>query len=238
MTLDFDEPGSFDEVVDGCDVLFLLRPPAVGNTRATLNPLVERARGCGVQHVVFVSVMGAADKRYVPHNAVERCLRDGPLDWTILRPGFFAQNLEAAYRDDIVRDDRVYVPAGRGRVAFIDLRDVGALTADVILDPDSHKGQSYDLTGSRAWTFDEVAALLTDVLGRTVRYEAASVLGYLRHLRRSGLGLMHSVIQTALHVGLRRGAAETVDPTLSRLLGRPARDVGDYIRDHGDVWRR
>lgn len=236
ICLDFHDTSSFDAALDGCGGLFLLRPPAVGNTKATLNPLVERARALGVEHVVFVSVMGAADRSYVPHHAVERCLREGPADWTILRPGFFAQNLESAYRDDVVQHDRIHVPAGRGRVAFVDLRDVGELAARVFVDPTPHIGETYDLTGSRAFTFDEVAELLTQAVGRTVRYEPASVLGYLRHLRRSGLGVAHSVIQTVLHVGLRGGAAETVDPTLGGLLGRRARDVGDYVRDHADLW--
>ena len=71
-------------------------------------------------------------------------------------------------------------------------------------------------------TFHEVAALLADVLGRPVTYEPASVLGYLAHLGRQGLPVPQRVVQTLLHVGLRRGDAEQVDPTLARLLGRPA----------------
>ena len=39
-------------------------------------------------------------------------------------------------------------------------------------------------------------------------------------------------VQTVLHTGLRRGDAEAVDPTLPRLLGRPARTLEDYVREH------
>jgi hypothetical protein len=44
-------------------------------------------------------------------------------------------------------------------------------------------------------------------------------------------------VQTVLHVGLRRGGAEEVDPTLAVLLGRPPRDLITYITDHAQLWR-
>jgi uncharacterized protein YbjT (DUF2867 family) len=53
----------------------------------------------------------------VPHHRVEKRPRASRLSWTILRPGF-AQNLAGAYRTDICADDRSYLPAGRGRVAY------------------------------------------------------------------------------------------------------------------------
>lgn len=48
---------------------------------------------------------------------------------------------------------------------------------------------------------------------------------------------MQAIVQTVLHTGLRRGQAETVDPTLPRLLGRPARTLAEYVHDHRDVWQ-
>jgi len=44
-------------------------------------------------------------------------------------------------------------------------------------------------------------------------------------------------VQTILHVGLRRGDAETVAPTTQQLLGRPATPLADFIATHTDRWR-
>jgi len=41
-----------------------------------------------------------------------------------------------------------------------------------------------------------------------------------------------------LHVGLRFGQAQTVDPTLQRLLGRPGKTIAEFIADHRDLWIR
>ncbi|MDZ7706022.1 MAG: NAD(P)H-binding protein [Trueperaceae bacterium] len=234
---DFLDPKTYP-AAEGCEAVFLLRPPAIANTAETLNVFVDVARGLGVSQIVFVSVAGAGDNPIVPHHAVEKKLGEGPACWTILRPGFFAQNIGDAYRDDIVRDDRILVPAGSSRVAFIDVRDVAEVAVAALTDPDTHHGQIYTLTGPEALTFSEVAQTLTETLGRPVAYRPATILGYAYHLyRRRSLPLAQSVVQTVLHVGLRFGQAETVDKTLATLLGRRPRTVRDYVRDHQDLWR-
>jgi len=204
--------------------------------KPTLNRLIDVAADLGVGHVVFSSVAGADTNRIVPHHRVETHLRASGLGWTILRPGFFAQNFGDAYRLDITEENRVYVPAGDGRVAFVDVRDLGEVAAAVFQHPEDHAGVGYTLTGPQAVTFTEAAAALTEVVGRTIRYEPATIPGYFGHLRRRSLPVVQAVVQTVLHAGLRRGDAETVDLTVDRLLGRPARPIDVYFRDHADLW--
>ncbi len=201
-------------------------------------PFLDRAWTRGVEHIVFLSVAGADTNRWVPHHAVEQHLMNSERSWTLLRPGFFAQNLQDAYRRDIVEDDRLHVPAGRARVAFVDVADVAEVAASAFADPAAHRGRSHLLTGGEALTFDEVANVLTQHLGRSIRYEAASLPGYARHLRRDrGLPWAQIAVQTVLHVGLRLGQGETIDPTLQTLLGRRPRTVNEYVRDHAVLWR-
>ena len=235
VALDLLRPETWDPALDGAGAVFLLRPPPISDMGTTLVPFVARARAMGVERIVFLSVAGAETSRWVPHRKVEAALMAGPTDWTILRPGFFAQNLADAYLQDIREDDRLYVPAGRGRVAFVDLRDVGEVAARALLG-ETQPGEAYTLTGPRAVDFGTVAQILSQALGRNVRYRPASIPGYAAHLRRRGLPWGAIVVQTLLHVGLRFGQAATVDPTLGNLLGHPPRDIGAFIADHTDLW--
>ena len=238
VPFDFLDRRTYRSAVTGCRTVFLLRPPAIANTRATMNVFIDVARTVGISQIVFLSVAGAASNPLVPHHAVEQHLRDGPPSWTILRPSFFAQNLESAYRADICNDDRLYVPAGRGRVAFIDTRDLAAVAVDALLDPSIHATQAYTLTEPATLSFAEVAALLTGELGRAIRYDPASVVGYIRHLLHNELPIAQALVQAVLHVGLRFGQAATIDPTLARLLGRAPRRMTDYIHDRRNIWAR
>lgn len=228
--LDFEAPETFAPAVAGCDAVFLLRPPAISRVGPTLNRFVDVARGAGVRHVVFLSVAGAARNPIVPHHRVEQHLRRHGPAHTILRPGFFAENLTSAYPEDI-REGRLYVPAGDGRVAFVDARDLGEVAAGALLREPARRRTAYLLTGPEALGFDDVARLLSERLGRPVCYEPANVLGYWRHLERRGLPRAQIAVQTVLHVGLARGNAETVDPTLGALLGRAPRTMRDFVTD-------
>ena len=238
VRLDFLDRATWPAALDGATHMFLMRPPAIADVARSLNPFVDAARACGVDHVVFLSVAGAGKNRIVPHRKVEDHLRARGDHHTNLRPGFFAQNLQSAYRDDIVRDDRIYVPAGTRPVNWIDVRDVAEVAALVLGEPEQHRGQSYSLAGPGPVPWSEVTDALTAALGRPIRYEPASVLGYVRHLARRGLPRGAILVQTMLHVLLRFGQGATVDATLERLLGRPGRGVREYIADHAQLWIR
>ena len=234
--LDFHTPSTFGPALHGVGGVFLLRPPRIATVGPTLNALVDVAEQVGVDHVVFSSVTGADTNKVVPHHRVETHLQASGLSWTILRPGFFAQNLADAYRSDIIGDDRIYLPAGRGRAAFIDVRDLGDVAATVFANPGAHRSAGYTLTGSQAVDFEEVAAVLTRELGRPIRYQPAGVLAYMRHLEGQGLPAAQVLVQTILHTGLRRGQAQRVDPTLAALLGHPPRTLAQYVYDHRTTW--
>ena len=234
--LDFCEPATFPGALEMCDGLFLLRPPAITEVKHTLNRLIDVACDCGVRHIVFLSVAGASRNVLVPHHAVETHLMKASCGWTILRPGFFAQNLGDAYRADIRLDRRLFVPAGGGRAAFVDVRDVAEVAARVFVAPARHDHEAYTLTGPEAVSFAHAARILSEVTGTAIRYEPATLVGYARHLRARGLPWGQVLVQTVLHLGLRSGRAARVDPTLRRLLQRPGHSLEDYVRAHADTW--
>lgn len=237
VALDFEDPSTWDAALAGVDRLFLLRPPAISDVGPTLNALVDRAQE-QLAHVVFLSVAGAEKNGFIPHAKVEAHLRQGPVPFTFLRAGFFGQNLCGAYRRDIAEDDRLYVPAGHAGVSWVDTRDLGEAAARAF-ELDEARGAAWLLTGGETRTFDEVAATLSAHLGRTVRYEPASVAGFALHQRRArGLPWSAVVVYTVLHTALRLGAEDRVDPTLARILGRAPRTIDDTIRDHTALWQR
>lgn len=236
VTLDFHDRETWKSAVADVEHMFLMRPPAIADVANNLNPFVDAAREEGVDHVVFLSVAGAGKNKVVPHRKVEDHLRLRGDRHTNLRPGFFAQNLQSAYRRDIIEDDRIYVPAGRKPVNWIDVRDVAEVAALIFDAPGAHRGQSYTLAGPGPVAWNDVVDTLSEVLGRPIRYEPASVLGYMRHLSKQGLPRGAITVQTLLHFLLRFGQGMTEDPALEELLGRPGRSVHEYIRDHRGIW--
>lgn len=234
VRFDLTRSATWDPALEGARGVFLVIPPGLG--AGPLLAFLARARLRGAGPFVYLSVQGAESSRVVPHRKVEDALRAGPADWTILRPGFFAQNLGGPYRRDIREDGRLYLPAGEARVAFLDVRDAGEVAALAFADPDAHRGRACTLTGAEAPTFHEVARVLTEETGRPVRYEPATLAGYLRHLRRRGTPWTQALVYARLHLGLRWGEGNRPTLDLPRLLGRPPRTIRDYVRDHRALW--
>ncbi len=111
VPFDFGRPETYDLALRGVEALFLMRPPAITDTRRYVDPLIAAAREAGVRRVVFLSVLGAERLPVVPHRRIERSLEASGMAHTFLRPSFFMQNLSGVRRADI-RRGHIVVPAG------------------------------------------------------------------------------------------------------------------------------
>jgi uncharacterized protein YbjT (DUF2867 family) len=200
VPLDFQDRTTFAAAVRGVERLFLLRPPQIARVRDTLNPFLDAAKSGGVRHIVFLSLMGAERNPFVPHRVVEQHLMRLGVPYTLLRPGFFMQNLSGTHAEDIVRYGEIIVPAGEGRTSFLDARDIAEAAAVVLTEP-GHEGQAYTLTGAEALTYGEAAAILTKALGQTIAYRRPSLWRFVRYMRRRGfawdfIGVMAGIYRT------------------------------------------
>jgi uncharacterized protein YbjT (DUF2867 family) len=232
--LDFEDPSTFAGALEGVGRVFLMRPPQISDTKRYLRPFVAGMAAAGVEHVVFLSLMGV--NRAMPHWQVEQDLRASTVPWTFLRPSFFAQNLGAAYRADIRDHDRIRLASGHGRTSFVDTRDVAEVAALVLADPTGHEAQAYTLTGPEALDYHQVASLLSAMLGRPIDYQAIGLLRYRRELRAQDLPGAYVNVQLLINVVARLGLAARVNDTIRTLLGRPPTTLAAYISDHRALW--
>lgn len=234
VAFDFTAPAGWPAALTGVDRLFLMRPPAISDVRSYLRPVIRLAADRGVRHVVFLSLLGV--NRLMPHWRVERDIEAAGLSHTFLRPGFFAQNLLTAYAGDIRDHDRIRLPAGRGKTAFVDTRDVAAVAAGVLADPAAYPEPAYPLTGAEALTWAAVASLLTAELGRPIRYEPSGLLRYRRELLAGGADPTYVRVQLGINLVARLGLAARINGELPRLLDRPPRRLAEFVRDYRSAW--
>jgi uncharacterized protein YbjT (DUF2867 family) len=235
VPFDFRRPDTFGAAFAGVRRVFLVRPPDLANVPRDIAPALVAAAAAGVEHVVFLSLLGVERNRIVPHHRIERLLRDSGMAWTFLRASYFMQNLDTTHRDDIREHGEVFLPAGRGRTSFIDVRDVAAVGVRALTE-DDHEGRAYPLTGGEALDYDQVALAFTEVLGRPIRYANPSPLAFVRRMRARGLPLGFILLMLALYTTARLGLAATVTDDTARLLGRPPIALRQYIADYRQSW--
>lgn len=221
--------------LDGCDRLFLMRPPPIEDVESRLFPLIDAAMRRGLRQIVFLSLQGVEHNRGVPHYRVEKHLEAVGAPFTFLRPNFFMQNLSITYRDDIRDRDEIYLPAGRAFTAFIDAHDIGAVGA-AVLTSSGHVGKKYTLSGEQTLTYRNVARILSDVLGRTIRYERPSEDAYLAHLAATGAPADYIDVQRMIYRVVRLNISALPNRAVRRLTGRPATRFREFAERERSAW--
>lgn len=229
VPFDFARPETFAPALRGVDRLFFMRPPQISDVARYLHPAIDAAREAGVRRVVFLSLLGVNPR--VPHYEVEQKIIASGLPYTFLRPSFYMQNLDTFYRDDIRLRDEIFVPAGSAKTSFIDARDIGAV-AGLVLTEAGHEGKAYELTGSEALDYYEVADIFTQAQGRTITYKRPTPAEYAARQQALGVADEFVDVMRMLYWTVRLGIGKKVTPELGELLGRAPLAMAQYATDY------
>jgi uncharacterized protein YbjT (DUF2867 family) len=216
---------------EGVSTLFLLNGVVADEFTQALIPL-NLAREARIERIVYLSVIHADLYANVPHFAgkfgVERMIEQMGLNATILRPAYFIQN-DLAIKDVITGYGVYPMPIGAKGLAMIDVRDIGEIAAlELIRREDSAVPlplTRINLVGPDILTGDDVAAIWSDVLGRTIAYPGDDTAGFEQNLRQ----FMPSWMAYNMRLMSERFLTEGMRPDvgdqerLTKLLGRDLR---------------
>jgi uncharacterized protein YbjT (DUF2867 family) len=242
VRLEFGNETTYVETFANADGLFLMRPPAISNTKKLINPALDTAKNAGVKRVAFLSLQGAEKNPVVPHYAVERHLEKVGVDYTFLRAAFFMQNLATTHRGDIRDHSDIFIPAGKGKTAFIDVRDIAAVAAKALTESEQElealglKNQGVELTSNEALDYIEIAEVLSDVLGRAITYSNPSNRHFGRVWRERGYPLAQILVMEALYTVAKLGFANHLTKDTERILGRSPLSFRQFAEDYRNVW--
>ena len=148
----------------------------------------------------------------------------------------FHQRLADTFGDLVTFHDTLRMPAGRGRTAFVDARDVAEVAADLLLAASPPPRATYTLTGDDSLTGVEIAGLLSRVLGREIRFEPVSLAQYRKELLDTGADLASVRVRLLLNASSRLVLGGATDPTLARLLRRAPTTLETYLGEHRERW--
>src|ERR1700760_4095732 len=169
---DFADEESLRKALAGVESVYLVCSPIPQLVELESN-VIEACEDIGVRHVVLNSALGAGtyDKSDPAwHTKVEEKLKSTALSHTILRPNGFMQNILAFNAPTIRTQGAFYASLGDAKTSLIDVRDIGVVGAKCLLTPGEHAGQTYELNGPEAVSNAEIAARISRITGRTVKY--------------------------------------------------------------------
>lgn len=232
-------PDALREALADADAVFLLTADAPDQDRIEGALIAAAAAAGGKPHVVKLSAQSAGldpPRSFgVFHRRAEQALEASGLPFTILRPVFFQQSL-LLFAGDIVKKGKFAAPAGKGRIAMVDVGDIAAAAAAVLADP-VHHGRTYTLTGPAAHSLPEVAERLTALTGRKVGFTSPpAVVARLVLPFVTGMPRWQSNLAVDLFAAIRAGGQEQVSSHVEQLTGRPAAPLDAFLAAHRDAF--
>lgn len=197
--------------------------------------VIALARAHGSAHFVLHSVLHPQIEQ-MPHHwtklRVEEALLESGLAFTILRPAVYMQNWLAGWRriaDEGVLRNPYAVDT---RLSVVDLEDV-AQAAAIVLTQAGHAGATYELAGTPALTQTEVAAQLSEGLGRPVHPEAEPLEEWEARARGAGLGEYQRATLAAMFRYYELHGLSGNPRVLRWLLGREPTTIVAFARRTG-----
>jgi uncharacterized protein YbjT (DUF2867 family) len=230
---DFDDTQGHAAALTGVDVLALITP-ALPRQVEWETALIGAARSARVAGIIKLSVIGAEMARpisFFARNAAqtEAALQASGVPHVILRPNGFMQNV-LRQRASIVAGSYVE-PSGAttaSRIDVHDLADVAVAIADGPFD-----GRVLTLTGPEALTGEQMAATLTAVLGRPVRFISPPLPQFRAALTERGLPAWQIEafveVQDAVLAG-RAPHLAVVTNEVAAVTGRPPRSFAAFAQ--------
>jgi uncharacterized protein YbjT (DUF2867 family) len=193
------------------------------------------AKAAGVRHVVNVTAQEldfpelAAAPLGQAHLSIERALVESGLAWTILRPSWFASNLLIPFLMDL-RAGETVLPAGDGKEAPIDPRDIAAVAIKTLTTP-GHEGKTYVITGPELLSQTDMMARASAILGRPLKHVDISEAEALT--RWLGMGVPREFADSLIgHFKAMKAGRAHVTSAVAEITGRPPRRFEDWVHDH------
>ncbi|KRG38424.1 quinone oxidoreductase [Stenotrophomonas panacihumi] len=217
---DYTDPASLEAAFAGIERVLLISSNAVGQRREQHRQAIDAAKRAGVKHVAYTSLLHADTSPLglgEEHRDTETALRESGLAYSLLRNGWYTENLTGTAKQEVEHGVRAG-SAAQGRFSTASRADYAAAAAIVLTS--AHPAQVYELAGDDSFTLTEYAAALSRLSGKTVQYQDLPEAEYRQLLEQVGLPPPVAALLSDSDAGAAKGGLFDDSHTLSRLIGR------------------
>ncbi|MFG2046847.1 NAD(P)H-binding protein [Micromonospora sp. NPDC048935] len=231
VRFDWRDPTTHPDALAGVRAIYAIPPTGEVDPAPVMLPFLERARSAGVRRVVLLSssaVPPAAHGLGLVHARLGELFEE----WAVLRPSWFMENFvgEQPYAVSAREHGEIVSATGTARVGFVDPADIAEVAVRALTDPTPHN-TDHVITGPEALSYDTVAAVLTEVGGRTVRHRPIDAAELAARHSANGMPPDYARFLASLDTAIAAGAEDRTTSTVVDVTGRTPRSFRDFCRD-------
>lgn len=227
---DLRDPASLRAAANGVDGVSHLNPAFAPDEAEMGVAMVEAAKAAGVKKFVFSSVFHPSISKMVNHAAkrpVEEALYESGMNFVILQPAMFMQNLEGGWKK-VLESGQIVMPFSKlAKVCYVDYRDVAEAAALGMTENKLDYG-TFELCSPGMVNRVEMAEMMSEALGRTIEAGEISAEEWTQKAKIPDASLREGLMRMNAHYdkyGFPGGNALI----LQAVLGREPRLLRQYI---------
>ncbi|MEQ8733937.1 MAG: NmrA family NAD(P)-binding protein [Rhodospirillaceae bacterium] len=228
---DMDDPTTIAPAVAGCDAIVHIGPPMHPDEKTMTSHFIQAAKDAGLSKFVYYSVMHPL-RREVRHHSLkldtEELLIESGMPYSIVQPMRYMQHLEPIWKR--VMEEGIHAMPFNTEVKFsvVDLLDLAEATANVTLD-DGWLYGTYELAGPEALSQTDMARVIQDVTGKSVKAEQVPTSTMQEKARAAGASEDRVKQMTIMNEHYDAYGFLGNSRILKLILGRAPTSFADYV---------
>lgn len=236
--VDYGDPKSLAAAFKDVDKLLLISESEPGKRVLQHHAVVEAAARSQVSLLAYTSILRAGCSHLLlanEHRETEQIISKSKLPRAFLRNGFYIENYTERLEHAIV-SGKILGSAKQGRIAGAPRIDYAEAAAVVLTSTQRH--EVYELAGDDAFTLSELAAQISRVTGKSVRYQDLPPSAYREALIGADVPALDAEFLVDMNIQISRGALDDDTRTLSKLIGRPTTPLAAALQAWRDKLQR
>jgi uncharacterized protein YbjT (DUF2867 family) len=241
VNMDYNKPETIAAALNKVSKVFLLTLPSL-NMADISSKVISEAKKNGIQHIVKLSVFGADSEPGIVigrlHRQEEKMVEESGILYTFLRASAFMQNFVNYYGYNIKAQNAIYLPAGNGKVSFVDARDVAAVAAKLLLLTENnngitqHENKAYVITGPEALSYSQATEIISEEIDKKISY--IDTEGEDARKAMESMGIKDWLIDAILEefYNTKMGNRSTTTNTVEQIIGRKPISFAQFVRDY------
>ena len=232
---EYNNPKTFDSAFENVDKVLLVSPPSYLGIQDIVKDAINSAIDKNINLIVNISAISIESDLDKPMKEIEDHIRKSGIDFVFIRPNCYMQNFQDLFRDLIVEENQISVPAEDSKTSFVDIRDVADVAVKALTDK-SLVNKTFKLTGKQLLNMHVVAHLFSEGLNKEIYYNKISDERFEKLLRSAGwpAGTIKGTMQLCSHV--KSGETAIVSNDIERILNREPIKFEQFIFDYKDKW--
>jgi uncharacterized protein YbjT (DUF2867 family) len=235
---DLQEINTLGPALKDIDAAYFVYPVAPGLITATVN-FAMATKEAGTKAVLNLS-QRSADRNSSSDSCRDTYISEEVFNWSgipviHLRPTYFLEWLTYPWQLPFMKQGILRMPVGKGRHSPIAADDQARAIAALLKDPEAHIGETIPLSGPVEMDHEQMAAELTEALGRKITFYDIPVDEYVASITEMGVPPFIVQHLGGAMVDYQHGHMAGADNNVEKLTGRRSMTVGEYAKLHIDV---